>query len=205
MSFTKQKYNLSQGDINQAMEALFGRYQEFRGIGPWTICEKRGIKVERGKNYNPTQAKALCDGEDGKHTIILPEQNDSLDLLNYLGYHELAHCFLAEIGIITPLGSPAYYQADVWCDNFAIAMLFSEKKYDFWCGYDLRKFSKFLETGRRNDSRRLGENSCQRILFWAAELKRFGKGRRKEKRKELTDLLSHFIRLANALAAHEPD
>ena len=203
MLFTKPKYNLSWGDINRAMETLFGRYQEFRGTGPWAICEKCGIKVERDKNYSPIQAKARCDGENAK-TIVLTEQNDSLDLLSYLGYHELAHCFLAEIGIITPLGSLAYHRADVWCDNFAIAMLFCEKAHDFWRGCDLRKFSEFLERGWRNDSQRLGENSCQRILFWAAELKRTEKGKRKEKRREINDLLSRFIRLANALAAHEP-
>lgn len=115
----------------QAMRVLLNAYTRLGGQAALDICRAPDIEIRRTLD-DPKNARIIypSGSENRKWIILLPKQELSDAMRDFLIFHEIAHAFLYAHKVALPLGSEQYWELEVWCDLFAIAMLFAGTGYD---------------------------------------------------------------------------
>lgn len=181
----------------RAVHFLWCAYHDWAGHSGAVLCAHFGMPIIRSPKRSLFWARLMLEKDSKTGTaIFLPEAipDDASAREEYLIYHELAHHVL--IGNMGEVRSSGTWQLaklheaeEVWCDNFALAMLLAG------CGWKpfgvIRKGHAFLRYGEKFKRKR-------RDILLAGRLRRAIRKPRKTGSPPKTPLYL----LANELLAH---
>lgn len=149
-----------QSVVDYAIHVLFERYQEFKGMGAYEICEEFAVSVEEIDRLHPLGGELGL----GSLRVSISKKAELLELKEFVIFHELAHLFLHFTGVSFRESDQEYWSCESWCDNFAYAMLLAR----FDCDAVDREFAReFFEQGKEiSDPRERNKHIALRLFAY---------------------------------------